>query len=976
MTKLASYMNYHLIPFPAKLLSIRRLIIISSCIVNLVQSSILQAQTFNGYTLYSKMGNNSVYLLDMNHNIYHTWSSSVQTGYSTYLLPNHHIMRTVQNNGNQLSGPAMCGKVQDLDWNGNVTWQFTYSTSTYCSHHDIHPMPNGNVLLIVYEVKTAAEAVQAGCSQSMTIWPDKIVEVQPSGTSGGTIVWEWHAWDHLVQDHDPTKSNYGVVANHPELLNINYNTQKEWMHTNGIDYNATLDQIVISSHYLNEIYVIDHSTTTAEAAGHTGGNSGKGGDILYRWGNPAAYAAGTASNQVFKVVHDAHWVPEGCPMANNLVGFNNKGINNNQSCIDIIAPPYNGYTYSLTPGTAYLPSTYTWRHACLGNAQDQSNSQQLPNGNMLICIASTGYIYEIDANQNLLWSQTVGGTVAKAYRYSECYVNGSATATVSASPTQVCSGGSSQLNVTATGGSSYTYQWTSNPPGYTSTLQNPIVIPASTTTYIVTVTSGTCTVSDSVTIEVIPQPTATVSASPQEVCLGGSSQLSALLTGGLSYVFVWTSVPSGFTSNLQNPSVSPSETTTYYLTASSGTCSASGSTMVTVNPQPTTDATANPAEICTGGSSQLDVIVSGAPSYSYSWISIPAGFISNLQNPIVSPTATTEYIVTVASGNCSAIDSQVITVTPQPTATATASPEVICIGGSSQLFASVGNASGYTYSWTSSPGGFTSNLQNPVVIPMETTTYYVTAINGNCTATASVTVTVNQQPTASASATPVIICMGESSQLDVAVSGGLNYTYSWTSIPNGFTSGLQNPIVSPSVTTMYHVTAINGSCNAADEASVTVYSLPETPIITRSNDTLFSNAPSGNQWYYNQLILPGDTLPWIVLQQNGEFTVQVTDGNECVSAMSAPYMYVRINEILSDGSIRICPNPTAGILMLKGEILDKCQFEVLVTDITGRQLMRVHNTIKLDLTLLNSGIYYIAVITQNELFSQKVIINN
>lgn len=384
------------------------------------------AQTYDGYTLYGKMGNSKVYLLDMNKTIYHTWSTSNNNGYSVYLKPNQHVIRGVQYMSNQLQGPAMCGIVQELDWNGSVVWQYQYSSATYCTHHDIHPMPNGNVLLISYEVKSASEVTQAGGASSIIMWPDKIIEVEPSGTSGGTIVWEWHAWDHLVQDHDASKSNYGVVADHPELLNINYQQTKDWMHTNGIDYNAELDQIVISSHALNEIYVIDHSTTTAEAAGHTGGNSGKGGDILYRWGNPAAYGAGTSSNRVFNVVHDAHWVPAGLPMANYLVGFNNKGRSGNMSCVDIIAPPYNGYTYSYTPGSSFLPTTYTWRHNCLASAQDQSNSQQLPNGNMLICIASTGYIYEIDANQNLLWSTTVGGTTAKAFRYSADYVNGTA----------------------------------------------------------------------------------------------------------------------------------------------------------------------------------------------------------------------------------------------------------------------------------------------------------------------------------------------------------------------------------------------------------------------------------------------------------------------------------------------------------------------------------------------------------------------
>ena len=148
-------------------------------------------------------------------------------------------------------------------------------------------MPNGNVLLIAYESKTPAQATQAGSSQSITIWPDKIVEIQPSSATGGTVVWEWRVWDHLCQNVNPAKDNYVTsIVDHPELLNINYKTQKDWMHVNGVDYNESLDQIVISSHNMNEIYVIDHSTTTAEAAGHSGGESGKGGDSSLPVGEP------------------------------------------------------------------------------------------------------------------------------------------------------------------------------------------------------------------------------------------------------------------------------------------------------------------------------------------------------------------------------------------------------------------------------------------------------------------------------------------------------------------------------------------------------------------------------------------------------------------------------------------------------------------------------------------------------------------
>ena len=153
---------------------------------------------------------------------------------------------------------------------------------------------------------------------------------------------------------NPSAANYQTsIVNHPELLNINYLTQKDWLHCNGVDYNPILDQVVISSHNTNEWYVIDHSTTTAQAASHSGGNSGKGGDFLYRWGNPAAYQA--TGTKYLNVTHDAHWIPEfpgvSFSKSGRLTGFNNQGVSTSQSCADQIITPYDGnYNYTITSG--------------------------------------------------------------------------------------------------------------------------------------------------------------------------------------------------------------------------------------------------------------------------------------------------------------------------------------------------------------------------------------------------------------------------------------------------------------------------------------------------------------------------------------------------------------------------------------------------------------------------------------------------
>src|SRR6185312_13593635 len=100
-------------------------------------------------------------------------------------------------------------------------------------------------------------------------------------------------------------------------------TNADWTHFNGIAYNPDLDQIMVSVWTFSEFWIIDHSTTTAEAASHKGGRSGKGGDLLYRWGNPRAYRAGTEKDQKLFRQHNAHWIPKGHPGEGNLLVFNN-----------------------------------------------------------------------------------------------------------------------------------------------------------------------------------------------------------------------------------------------------------------------------------------------------------------------------------------------------------------------------------------------------------------------------------------------------------------------------------------------------------------------------------------------------------------------------------------------------------------------------------------------------------------------------
>ncbi|GAB5418077.1 MAG: hypothetical protein Crog4KO_31570 [Crocinitomicaceae bacterium] len=374
-------------------------------------------ESYDGYTLFAPMSGTTTYLINNCGEKVHSWNSAYEPALSVYLLENGTLLRTGTLDNLDFDAGGSGGVVEMIDWNGNVIWEYTVSSTTECQHHDVEYLPNGNVLIIVWDLKTTVEADQAGrTTMGASVWSEKIIEVTPDYTtgSGGTIVWEWQVWDHLVQDADAQKDNYGDVGNSPELIDINYTTtnlsNEDWLHFNSIDYNPELDQIVLSTRSNCEIWIIDHSTTTAEAAGHTGGNSGKGGDLLYRWGNPDAYDQGTSSDQQLYSQHDAQWIPTPYPNGGKITVYNNQAgdaVGQNYSEITMIETPVDGSGNYQYLGGAYTPAAAFWTYQA-SNPTDFysaaiSGTHALPNGNVLICEGSSGHFFEVDDSGNIVW---------------------------------------------------------------------------------------------------------------------------------------------------------------------------------------------------------------------------------------------------------------------------------------------------------------------------------------------------------------------------------------------------------------------------------------------------------------------------------------------------------------------------------------------------------------------------------------------
>jgi len=418
---------------------------IKCCMYSMLSSALFSQDAFDGYTLFTPGGggggSTTTYLKDNNLNNIRTWSHSNGPASMPYLIPgdepgweNTLLIYPYRVNNPTMDSGGVGGAFEVLTWDSEQIWEYELSNSNYQHHHDVEPLPNGNVLLIAWEKKTSTEAYAAGRTSLNgnplnQMWSSAIFEIQPNGSGDGEVVWEWHLWDHLIQDADSGDDNYGVVADHPELFDINNGnvgesggpgpSNADWIHLNAISYNTNFDQIVISSRFQDEIFVIDHSTTTEEAASHSGGNYGKGGDFLYRWGNPQNYDRGNNSYHILGDQHSINWIPEGYPGEGNFILFNN-GSN---EAIEFVPPMDEDGFYTIEDGQPFGPDDIIWDSPYYFTAM-QGGAFRLPNGNTLITDCDSADIEEVTESGSVVWSYSQSGNnanIARAQKYAIDY---------------------------------------------------------------------------------------------------------------------------------------------------------------------------------------------------------------------------------------------------------------------------------------------------------------------------------------------------------------------------------------------------------------------------------------------------------------------------------------------------------------------------------------------------------------------------
>jgi len=345
-----------------------------------------------GYLLFNPTSSKTTYLTDTSGHIVHTWTATRPPGLGIRLLANGDLLRAEQSDSSKSfgTGGGSGGQITLYDWDGALKWTVPYATSEHLQHHDVEMLPNGHVLFTAWEKETGADAIAKGRNPSTIpasneIWSDSVMELDPTTPA---IVWEWHAWDHLLQPGQ-------VASEHPELLDLNKGgmASEDWLHLNSLRYSPTLDRILVSSHNMSEIWIIDH----------------KSGNLMYRWGNPSSYGA-SGDRQLYGQ-HCARFIEPGLPGAGNITIFDN-GQNRKPSysrALEITPPDSNGDAYTRSAGTAFGPGTPTWSWQGPGDgtsfyADMFSSVQRVASGNTVITNGPAGTFFEVDPSGAVQWS--------------------------------------------------------------------------------------------------------------------------------------------------------------------------------------------------------------------------------------------------------------------------------------------------------------------------------------------------------------------------------------------------------------------------------------------------------------------------------------------------------------------------------------------------------------------------------------------
>ncbi len=403
----------------------------------------------DGYVLFAPIQSGIIYLVDSRGEVVRQWRGGSAFNSPIYLRENGNLLftRRLDGDGEVFHFAGIGGRLVEMTWDGETVWEYDFPDGLR-QHHDIEPLPNGNVLAIVWDSVTPDEAVARGRNalhvSRQGLWPDAIVEIEPIHPRGGRIVWKWSSWDHLVQDVDPRFPDHGdpavavgridVNADHRErgprsaeghedrnrrMESVGYlgadsaedlpvedgdaptrRKNPDWTHVNSVAYSAVHDWVAMCTPVYNEVWVVDHATTAEEVRGSAG-------DLLYRWGNPRVHGMGGAEDTRLFGPHDARFIPAGYPGGGNVLVFNN-GLDrpgeDYSSVEELVLPLADGSRIAREEGEPFGPSEPVWSFSREGFFSDFiSGAERLPNGNTLVCAGPQGFVVEVTPEHELVW---------------------------------------------------------------------------------------------------------------------------------------------------------------------------------------------------------------------------------------------------------------------------------------------------------------------------------------------------------------------------------------------------------------------------------------------------------------------------------------------------------------------------------------------------------------------------------------------
>jgi hypothetical protein len=406
-------------------------------------------KSLNGYCLFAPAGWKQSYLIDMEGYIINDWECTSGPGLHDRLLPNGNLLRgyTPEGWGRRLDPDngitnafpvtigGVAGGVEEFDWDGNPVWQYPAVTDIYIQHHSFYRMPNGNTLILLWEGISYEDSLALGrdpalLTQQYGLWPDAVIEVTPEKN----IVWEWHAFDHLVQNRDPALANYGEPIDNKNKFDMNFYVwtrfgYHDWSHCNTIEYNQYTDQILVNFRNWGEFYIFDHSTPNSD------------GGILFRWGNPGAYGNGDLpewpqdGDQKLFGSHCATWTGAGNDTdygePGHVLVLDNGWLrpSGNYTCSVEVQVDYENWQ-NMSAAEINALELWRWRPTDEDSFYStyQCGTQRLPNGNTHINSTDGGHIIEVTPDKEVVWEFII--PTYDADGNANCYYNDRVGATV------------------------------------------------------------------------------------------------------------------------------------------------------------------------------------------------------------------------------------------------------------------------------------------------------------------------------------------------------------------------------------------------------------------------------------------------------------------------------------------------------------------------------------------------------------------